>query len=150
MYRPLLESIAQAKTKYGESLQPPCSAENLVELRAKTQRKLGHALLEDYVAFLAITDGLCWDGLYIFASQRRLISGYNDRWIDGFIERNLEERAFDDRMRDYVVFAEDGEVSFALNIPKERYEVVSRVARYVDESFVSFDKLMERALKAHP
>lgn len=63
MYRPLLDSICQKKKKYGESLQLPCSAEKLIRLRAKTQRELGHALLEDYAAFLSITDGLCWDGV---------------------------------------------------------------------------------------
>jgi hypothetical protein len=84
-----------------------------------------------------------------FASHRSLITGKTDLWVDGFIERNREERGFDDRMLEYIVFAEDGEVSFAFNISEVRYEFVSRVARYVDATFDSFDMLMARAMRDH-
>ena len=149
MYRTLLEHIREQKARYGESMQPPCRLDEREKLRFDAKNKLAVDLPEEYLAFLSIMNGLVWNGLCVFASERNLIVGSNDVWIAGFTERNTEERAFDDRLSGYAVFAEDGEVSFAFNIAESRYEVVSRVARYVDETFDSFDALLERALLNH-
>lgn len=149
MYRTLLEQIRQRKAQFGETMQPLSTSHELAKLRRDVRNKLAVDLPEEYLSFLSITNGLVWNGLYVFASERNLIAGRDDVWIYGVIDRNIEERALDDRMCGYLVFAEDGEVSFAFNIPESRYEVVSRVARYVDDTFDSFDKLLERAFQNH-
>lgn len=149
MYQALLASIAEMKSEHGKSLQPPCSSEKLDSLRARFRRAFQYGLSEDYARFLATTNGLCWNGLYVFASDRSLIVGTADLWIDGVVERNREERSNDNQMNDYIAFAEDGEVSFTFNIRAGCYEVVSRVARYVDDRFSSFDELLEKALRSH-
>src|SRR5437016_2835433 len=116
MYRTLLENIREQKARYGEPMQPPCRLDELEKLRLDARNKLAVDLPDEYVSCLSITNGIVWNGLCVFASQRNLIVGRNDVWVDSFIERNTQERAFDDRMIGYVVFAEDGEVSFALNV----------------------------------
>jgi hypothetical protein len=114
VYKHLLHQIHEQQKEYGETVRAPCSLDQLLKLQAETKTILEIDLPVEYSAFLEITDGLVWNGLCVLASQRSLISTPQvGVWIDGFIERNIEERQWDDRMCDYVVFAEDGEVSFA-------------------------------------
>jgi hypothetical protein len=147
MYRKLLDQIREQKGRFGETMQPPCLANGLEKLRGQAKQQLSFELPEQYLEFLSVTDGLEWNGLCVLASERGLIAGRSNLWIAGFVGRNCEERVFDARMLEYVVFAEDGEVSFAFNIMQERYEMVSRVARSVYESFKSFGSLLERAMR---
>lgn len=149
MYRTLLDQIRERILEHGGMAQPPCPTEKLAELRRQANRKLAFDLPRQYLAFLSINDGLLWNGLCVFASERGLIANQSDTFIDGCVERNIEEREFDDRMFRYFVFAEDGEVSFSFNILDDRYEVVSRVGRHVDERFDSFDSLLALAMRNH-
>lgn len=149
MYLELLDLVRVKLESYGDPMRPPCSSDELSRLRRETSTKLGVSLPLEYTTLLQITDGLIWNGLCIMASRRSIYLPHSHVWIDGFIERNLEEREWDVRMCEYIVFAEDGEVSFALNIPSSNYEIVSRVGRSVDHVFDSFDELISSAFEAH-
>ncbi len=148
MYDAMLTTIAERVQFYGESLPPPCSAERLKILQRRAKQELGCDIPDQYCRFLTKANGLDWNGLVVYASERMPIEGYSDRFIEGFVEGNLDYRDHEP-MRDYMVFADDGVALFTCRISNWKYEVITRVGLSLLESFNSFDELLASALSGH-
>lgn len=148
MYHDLLKKIADEMKQLGRAMQPICAFSELETLRKKSLQKLGMAVPEPYTAFLALTDGLDWNGLVVYASKRTAIVGFPDRYIEGYIEGNQDYRDFPP-LKDYLIFAEDGVVLFTYRISASEYQVVTVVGLTLLESFRSFDELLANALQGH-
>jgi hypothetical protein len=148
MYQALLETVRDRMKSYGEGSQPPCSPSELEKLRNRAVHELGHAVPDVYAAFLALANGLDWNGLVVYASERTPIVGHTDRFIEGYVEANLDYRGFDP-LSNYLIFADDGVVFYTYHISLARYEVILRVGLSVLESFGSFDELLVSAFKGH-
>jgi len=133
---------------YGRSLQPPSSDNKLNALRVRSRQELGCDISNDYCDLLATVNGLDWNGLVIYANERVPIPGYSDRFIEGFVEGNLDFRDFEP-WKDYLIYADDGVVLFTYHISQQRYEVVLRVGMSLLESFDTFNDLLTNALSGH-
>jgi hypothetical protein len=129
-------------------MQPPCSEAGLASLRIRTKRELGCVLPDGYCALLRRVDGLDWNGLVVYASERQPLAGASDGFIEGLVEGNLDFRDHEP-MKEYLVFADDGVVLFTHNTTSNRYEVILRVGLTLLESFDSFDELLNDALAGH-
>lgn len=148
MYDTLLDRIAKKMRSYGENLQPPVPPESLKSLENRVQLKLGCDLPWQYASFLTKANGLDWNGIVVYASDRMPVVGYVDRFIEGFVEANLDFRDHEP-MSDYLVFADDGVALFTYHISISRYEVITRVGLTLLEAVNGFDALVANALSGH-
>lgn len=148
MYQELLKTIGERASSYGESLQPPCSTESLAALHNRVQDELGVQLPEEFAAFLAKVNGLDWNGLVIYASERSPIVGYTDRFIEGIVEGNLSHRD-QEPMNDFLVFGDDGDALYTFCISDRSYQVITTIGLTVLETFATFDELLTNAMEAH-
>jgi hypothetical protein len=120
----------------------------LKKLRLRAAQELGHDIPQQYADFLAITDGLDWNGLVVYASERTPIVGYSDRFIEGFVEGNLNYRDFEP-MNGFLVFADDGVALYAYCISARQFQVILSVGLSVLKSFPTFDELLASAFQDH-
>lgn len=148
MYQDLIKQIANERKRFGLEMQPPCCPNAIERLKTNAARELGHTIPDAYAAFLSHVNGLSWNGLVVYASERSLIVGRTDGFIEGFVEGNLDYRDFEP-LKDYLIFAEDGVVLFAYQISTSKYQVVTTVGLTLLESFDTFDELLCDALKGH-
>jgi hypothetical protein len=148
MYDTLLNTIEERMHSYGESLQAPCPTECLKNLRLRAKLELGCDIPDQYGSFLTKANGLDWNGVVVYACERTPIVGYSDRFIDGFVEANLDFRDHEP-MKDYLVFADDGVALFTYHITESKYEVITRVGLSLLESFNAFDDLLTNTLSGH-
>jgi hypothetical protein len=148
VYDTLLDKIAERKRKYGEGLQPPCSPEDLKSLQRSAKSELDCDIIDECARFLKRANGLDWNGIVVYASKRTPIVGYTDRFIEGFVEANLNFRGFEP-MKDYLIFADDGVVLFTLHAATNKYDVITRVGLSILKSYGSFDELLTDAFSGH-
>jgi hypothetical protein len=147
-YQQLLKQISAKSKEDGESLQPPCSAKDLTDLQAQARKELGVELPSGYTEFLRQHDGLDWNGLVIFASKTVPIVGYKDRFIEGFIDWNLEFRD-DDWKNQYVVFGDSGMDLYVFEPKRKKYSARDCVSLDQNESYKSFEEMITAALRQH-
>jgi len=145
VFNDYLKTIAARMKSYGEHMQPSCSDVDLISLKLRAKQKLGSEIPNGYEQFLKETNGLDWNGLVIYGSERRPIVGYSDRILEGFVEANLDFRDFDP-FSDFLIFADDGVALFTYHIKHDKYEIILRVGLSLLESFDTFDKLLSKAL----
>lgn len=148
MYDELLAKVAERKHGYEEALQPPCGAAAISSLRRDVISNLECTLPDEYCRFLAFTNGLDWNGLVVYGSERAPIVGYKDRFIEGFVQANLDLRE-SGLLNDRLVFAEDGVALYTLLLSSMTYEAITNVGHTRLESFVTFDELLFNALSSH-
>lgn len=146
MYRDLVERIADARrTMYKSDIQPPAPEEALQRLRQRTRDELGADLPEGYLDFLRVTDGLNWNGLFVYASDKNPVIKKPTVFMHPFIEDNLDWRSHEPH-KNYLFFA-DGEISlYVYNLVKSRYEVLDRPSETVINTFQTFDEMITEAL----
>jgi hypothetical protein len=147
-YQSLLAQIAEMGATYGVALQPAGTLPKIGAFRNEASARLSCSIPEDYCEFLAIADGLDWNGLVIYASERTRIVGCSDRFIEGFIQANLDYRE-SGVLDQYLLFAEDGTVFYALNLSEQSYRVILMVGLTVLDTFSTFDELITTALQEH-
>lgn len=148
MYDQILRQIAATMQSYGYQLQPPCSREKLNELHQRIRDELAVEPQDAHMAFLAKANGLNWNGLTIYASERTPIVGFDDRFIDGVVEANLDHREYP-AMREVFVLAEDDVAMFVFDAKSQEYQVRTNISLDVLESYTSFDEMMKNALAEH-
>lgn len=149
MYEALLQQIESEMSR--QELQPPCSCDDLELLKKRAMEELGVAIPAGYDRFLATTNGLAWNGLFLYASETTPMVGFPDQNVPGFIEANREFRTLraSDPMNEYLVFGEDSVALFTYHIKKGVYEVITSVGMTVLESFGNCDELLVDALQGH-
>ena len=147
MYQDLIARIAaESKADYDSDIQPPATEEALRRLRQKTRDELGADLPEGYLNFLRVTDGLIWNGLFIYSCEKAPIVGDPGEFMHPFVETNLDWRSYEPH-KNYLFFA-DGEISlFVYNLAAGRYEIVDRPSETLISTFDTFDGLITEALR---
>jgi hypothetical protein len=148
MLEELLKPVAQDKEKYGLKLQPPCDESALSDLRKRVSAELSAELPESYAAFLGLTDGLDYNGLVIYSSITKPIVGYDDRFIEGFVEANISFRDLE-AFRKYLVIANSGELLYLYEIASSRSLAVDSISLQPEEHFGSIEEMLGAALKVH-
>src|SRR5918992_2326557 len=89
MYRHLLNSVTEDQRRFRCEPQPPCTDTQLERLAERAMAELAAQLPEAYQDFLRLSNGLDWNGVVVFASERVPITSRPDRFINGFVEMNL-------------------------------------------------------------
>lgn len=149
MYLNLLNQIASEMSQ--QALQAPASASDVEKLRRLSKDDLGCDIPADYVRFLAVTNGVAWNGLTIYATETMPLVGLPNHCVQGFVEANREYRVMrqGDPMHEYLLFGEDSVAFFSLHIPEHSYKVFTIVGMTILETYKTFDSLIVDALKGH-
>ncbi len=145
-YSEILQEIATIASKYGQSLQQPCSETQLDQLQAESIRNLGENPPPAYLAFLRQHNGLDWNGLSVYATERTPVMGSPDAIIGGFVEENLNRRAVPTWSR-YLVFADTGDDCYCMRLLDRKYCLLDAVALEQIEEYASFDQMLAEALR---
>ncbi len=147
MYQDLVARIAaERKAGLGSDIQPPATEASLAHLRQRTRDELSAELPKGYLDFLRMTDGLNWEGLFIYASDRNPVVGKPTIFMHSFVEDNLDWRSYEKR-KNYLIFA-DGDISlFVYNLVEKRYELQDRSSGTVLSTYDTFDAMITEALK---
>lgn len=127
-------------------MQPPASQEQIRQLGDALLDQLAVALPPAYASFLALHNGLDWNGFCIYAAEKTPIAGYDDRFIYGCLDVNLVRRELAEWNR-YLIVASFGDDEYCLHPPTKRYVVVDAVAFEEFESFDSFGGLIAHGLR---
>lgn len=144
--------LAQMKEKYSESglqMQPPCPLGAIQRVRDEAIDKLSFEIPAAYMKLLSITDGSFWNGLQIYASEQTTIGGFSDRYIDGFVEENINLRQNVDPDIELILFGEGDVEALVYNTAVSEYQMVDRVTFSLIESFSSCEHLLAKALENH-
>lgn len=145
--RDLIEQVAAGcRTFYHEDLQPPATEAALDRLQQRAQEELGASVPEGYLDFLRVTDGLNWEGLFVYASDKNPVAGKPTLFMHSFVDDNLDWRSYAPHCN-YLFFA-DGDISlFAYNLAERRYEIQDRPSGTVMGTFDTFDAMIAEALR---
>jgi SMI1 / KNR4 family (SUKH-1) len=143
----LLEQLSAKVQQRGRMPQPPCGEQALSKLRLRAQTELGADIPPDYMEFLRQHNGLDWNGLAFYASETVPITGYTDRFIQGFIEANLGWRD-NEYMNQFLVFGDNGMDIYTYEFDTGEYSARDRISDDVNEVFASFDEMLSVALNA--
>ena len=145
-YRELLRRVEHQAGGYGVTLQASCDGSRLARLRGRVREALGSELPEAYAGFLRLTDGMNWNGLFVYPSETSPIAGHPEHVLAGFVETNLDFRE-DERFDDLLVFAEDSLDVYARRVSTGEFVILGRVSYDLIEAVPSFDTLMAAALR---
>jgi hypothetical protein len=150
VYDALLEELVDLHRRNGwELLQPPVTEQRVDILRRRALTELELVLPDPYAAFLRRTDGLDFNGLCVYASDRLPIVGHGDRFIPGFVDANLDWRGNIESLGAQIVFAHDGMTNFVYNHKTGGWEIRWMPSDDLGETVESFDHLLLRALEDH-
>jgi hypothetical protein len=146
MYLELLEQVEKERQAYGLSMQPPASADEITTLKKKAKKSLAYDLDENYAGFLRRRNGLVWNGFFVYAAAITPIAGYSDRFIDGFVEANLQYWEADANQA-FITFGHTGDARYVLNLSKKKFEEIDSVALDAIATFNSFEEMLCHILK---
>ncbi len=146
-FQELMQQVtAEVYARYNRHLQPPATEASLVRLRQRTHDELSAELPEGYQDFLKRTDGLYFDSLVIYASDRNPAVDKPGAFMQSFIENNLDWRSYEKR-KNYLIFA-DGDISlYAYNLIEKRYELQDRSSGDVVSIHGTFEEMITEALQ---
>ncbi len=136
MYQELVARAAVLiREDYKQEPPPPATEE---ALRRRTRDELNEDVPGGYLDFLRVTDGLMYNGLFLYGTVEE----------NSFVEKNLEWRSYEEHNK-YLIFG-DGDISlYALNLITGRYELQDRPSGTVMETFDTFDALVAEALRPY-
>ena len=125
--------------------QPPATSAEIEEFVQKCQKEFKILLPEEYIDFLKIHNVLFYDELQIFATDKLPIAGYNDRFINSFIEMNLiRENAKIDRL---TLGKDNGPEELVFNLVTKEYEIIDPVGQRTYEKYLSFGAMLIGCVK---
>ena len=144
-YLHLLAEIKKTEQKYGGDLQPPCTDKQLEDLTREVSEKLNIKLPRPYAEFLELHNGLNSNGLFIYATEKVLISGTKDEYIYGFVEMNLNYRDVD-YFNDLLVFGDGNSDIYVYQISTNQYQRRDRMpAENVIATYNTFEEMLTDA-----
>ena len=132
VYPALLREVAGQARRYGAALQPPCDERSIRALRARVQDELRLSLPTEFEEFLLLTDGLNWNGLYLYPSADLVESNLDHREVAG--------------LEDVLVFGNDSLDLFVWRSSTGEFQILDLVPRQVMATLPSFDALISLAL----
>jgi hypothetical protein len=142
----VLRIAAQIRADYNADLQPPATEKTLRTLSQKVEAEFFAQLPADYLEFLRLTDGLNWNGLFIYSCDKTPVVGEAGEFMHPFVETNLIWRDYAPH-KDYLFYADSDISLYVYNLVKERYEILDRPSETLINTFGSFDELITEALK---
>ena len=145
-YKALLEKIAKSNASRGHQMQPPASEKEIELLRKESKSKLGYALGKEHEIFLRLHNGFNFNGYSIYATKISPIAGYNDRFIDGFIEANLQYHEAEG-FRKYIFFGQTGGALYVYDKTSKVFAEIDSVSTDAYEKFKTFDGMVTHILK---
>jgi len=151
IYQRDLDLIIDFRRKYRMGIQPPCSEEQIERLKMDTEELLYCKVPDQYIEFLRRINGLCWNGLVIYASAKSPLTGFEhlpERFIEGLVDANILWRGYEIN-EDYLVFAESGISLYVYNLIESQYEEQDQSCREVVKVVPDFDHLIASALSDH-
>jgi hypothetical protein len=123
-YLSILKQVETKQEKYGEKFQPAATDTEILHLIDDAKSSLSADIPKEYVDFLKITNGLISENLSIYASQRSLLTGYPDTYIDGFVEMNLIARDVKES-KDLLIFGSSGNIDlYVQEISTQGYQIL--------------------------
>lgn len=148
MYEKFLTEIEKDEASSGEQMEPGASAAERDSLKERARSELDAELPAGYLDFLGRHNGLIYNGLNIYGTERRE-AGAAGVFIDGFTEANLDYRDVD-YFSDLLVFGDGNIDVYVYQVSKNEYQVRDRVpAVNVFETYKTFDELLAHALEKH-
>jgi hypothetical protein len=145
IYDSILKNIQRDIHSYAGKLQDPAAEFELQGLQVQSKNELGIHLPDEYIAFLSKNNGLDYNGTVFYASDRSLIAGYNDRYIEGVIFANLTARDVDD-MKSFLIFGESDDLLHTLYLPEQKYRTIESIGNSVYAEYDSFDTMIAQVL----
>jgi hypothetical protein len=144
-----LQQIAAKKAKYKGRPQPPTESTQLAALQKQVREQFSYELPEAYVALLALSDGVNFNSYTLYASKTLPISGYTDRFIEGFVEANdLWEDYEENTDHHLLMFGETGSDLFLFDRRDQKFKVTDKVGGDAYQEFSSFEELAEQLFKS--
>ncbi len=86
----LLDQIRARSEGYGDSMQPPAKPDEIDGMVRRSADQLRYDVERRYIEFLRLHNGLDWNGFSVYATSIVPIVGYEDRYINGFVEANVQ------------------------------------------------------------
>jgi len=104
-------------------------------------------IAEDYADFLRITDGLNFNGVFIYPSHTLPSSAHPGWYIDGLVEENLMWREAVDPEGTYLFYADSDINLWGYNLTTSQYELRAKDCDDVEEVYESFDAMLGDILR---
>lgn len=136
----LLAVVQAEQLRFKRRQQPPLSQVALDKLRNRVAYTFSYELPQPYLNILAVTDGLSWNGVVLYASETRLLIN-DDLDIQGLTEANTQLRLAFTPDKNFIYFAESGMDAYRHNIVTDKFEVSDRVVG--DSVFETFNTAEE-------
>jgi hypothetical protein len=147
MDQKVVQSYLDRVIALGGRPQPPCSEEEIKELRTRARAELSAGLPDEYADFLKVTNGLNFNGVFIYPSRTTPIAAKPGAEMYGFVEENLTWREFVDRQGNYLFYADSDLNLWGYNLTKSRHELRAKDCDDVEEVYRSFDEMLTAALR---
>lgn len=141
----LLSEVHALQRKYEVVIEPPATLEQIAVLKEAVRAELGLDLPAGYARFLAVSNGLLWDGTEFYATERRP-KAPGRPFLDGVVPANLEVRDNEPIAR-LLVLGESGMELYVQDLVSSAFRIVDSVSLDTYESYESFDELFAAAIK---
>lgn len=143
----LLATVRAEQQQFKRRQQPPLTEDKLEAFKKRVAFTLSYTLPQAYLDILAITDGLDWNGVVLYASETRMRDN-EELDIQGLLEANIQLRLAYTPDKDFIYFAESGIDAFRHNLVANKFEISDRVVgTSVYETFDTADELFQRLLE---
>lgn len=136
----LLAAVQAEQLHFNRPPQPPLAPAAQQAFSGQVAYTLGYELPQAYRDILAVTDGLDWNGIVLYASETRL-SRDGTLSSQGLLEVNVALRLAYTPDKDFIYFAESGMDAYRHNLVTNRFEVADRVATSVFDTFATAEEL---------
>lgn len=140
-----LAEIQADQRRAGERVHPPAPPQSCLALAAQARRAFGVDLPAAYLAFLARSDGLDYNGLVVYDSLSSPEQPSEGFW-QGFVAANQAWRQ-NPALADWLVFGDSDMDLLAWHLPSGRFRRVDRVALDRFDDYASFDEMLDAALR---
>lgn len=151
LYRVHLNYLRQIETvdaQFGGKLQPAASEQDLAALVKQIRERFGYELPGAYLQLLAVADGVNFNSYTLYTSKTLPITGYADRFIEGFLEANdLWEDYQENSDHHLLMFGETGGDLFLFDRRDQKFKVTDKVGGDAYQEFDSFEELAEQLFK---
>ena len=148
---PLVAYLRQIETvdaQFGGKLQPAASEEDLEALTKQVQERFRYELPAGYLQFLAIADGVDFNGYTLYASKTQPLQGEEKILLQGFAEINefWQEYAGNEDHH-LLMFGETGDDLYLFDQRAQQFHVTDKVSGDVYQAFDTFEELAEQLFK---
>ncbi len=147
----LIKEIEKEQKEYGENIQCPAKKEDIYTLQKEVEDEFDFTLDKVYTKILEVVNGIDSDGTILYATERCLLEGYSDRYIDGLIDANKIWHE-DLHKKTFLVYAESDMYLFFQTIEKNsKFCIVPRdsfdcTVYQTTNSIDFFTKILESCL----